>query len=121
MEVRDWNNHLEWYSAILQLFEIMKRYIALLTFTAKGFEAIKDSPARADAFRESTRKVGVKINALYWTSGPYDGLISFDAPDEETADALMLSLNSTGKVRTKTMRAHDSAEFSAVLAKAERI
>ena len=97
----------------------MKRYIALLTVTAKGIEAIKESPARADAFCASAEKAGVKINALYWTTGPYDGLISFDAPDEETADALMVSLNSTGRVKTQTMRALDRAAFSAVLAKAE--
>jgi uncharacterized protein with GYD domain len=96
----------------------MKRYIALLTFTAKGFESIKESPARADAFCASAEKSGVKINALYWTTGPFDGLISFDAPDEQTADALMLGLNADGMVKTQTMRALDRAAFTEVLAKA---
>ena len=98
----------------------MKRYIALLTFTAKGLEFIKDSPERVDAFRVSAEKSGVKINALYWTTGPYDGLISLDAPDEATVDALMLSLNSGGFVRTQTMRAFDSTDFSALLAKVDQ-
>ncbi|MGB6222138.1 GYD domain-containing protein [Haloferula sp.] len=59
-------------------------------------------------------------DALYWTTGPYDGLISFDAPDEETVDALMLELNSSGRVRTQTMRALDRAAFSVVLDKAKK-
>ena len=95
----------------------MNRYIALLTFTEKGLTLIKESPHRADAFRAAAEKAGAKINALYWTTGPYDGLISFDAPDEETSDVLMLGLNSSGYVRTQTMRAFDQADFSALLAK----
>ena len=96
----------------------MKRYIALLTFTEKGFASIKDSPARVATFRASAEAAGVTINALYWTTGPYDGLISFDAPDEMTADALMLDLNAPGFVKTQTMRALDDDAFAAVLAKA---
>ncbi len=95
----------------------MKRYITLLTFTEKGFKSIKESPQRVAAFRAMAEKAGAKINSLYWTTGPYDGLISFDAPDEETSDVLMLSLNSSGYVRTQTMRALDQADFSALLAK----
>ncbi len=95
----------------------MKRYIALLTFTESGLQSIKDSPSRADKFCATAEKAGVKINALYWTTGPYDGLISFDAPDEETAEALMVGLNSSGNVRTQTMRALDRNSFSSVLAK----
>jgi len=99
----------------------MKRYIALLTFTEKGLEAIKESPRRAKTFCSAAEKVGAKINALYWTTGPYDGLISFDVPDETTADALMIGLGSGGYVRTQMMRALDSDAFTAVLEKSEHI
>jgi uncharacterized protein with GYD domain len=32
------------------------------------------------------------VSEIYWTLGPNDGLIIMDAPDEETATALMLKV-----------------------------
>jgi uncharacterized protein with GYD domain len=96
----------------------MKRYIALLTFTGQGRHDIQDSPQRADAFAATATAAGCKINALYWTVGVYDGIISFDAPDEETAAALMVSLARAGNVTTQTLRAFPREGIEAILAKA---
>jgi uncharacterized protein with GYD domain len=49
--------------------------------------------------------------------GAYDGLLIFDAPDDETATALMLKVGSLGNVQTTTARAFSAAEMDKVLAK----
>jgi uncharacterized protein with GYD domain len=49
--------------------------------------------------------------------GAYDGLILFDAPDDETATAAMLSLGSRDNVTTQTLRAFNATEVGKILAK----
>ncbi len=83
----------------------MKRFITLLTFTPQGRSTIQESPDRAEAFTKTATAAGCKVNALYWTVGGYDGLLSYDAPDEETATALMVKLSSAGNVKTHTLQA----------------
>ena len=96
----------------------MTRFLMLLKFTEKGLAAIKDSPSRADAFREAAGKAGVTIEAQYWLLGEYDGMAVFTAPDEATAAGLALKLASQGHVRTCLARALDEADFRALLGKA---
>jgi uncharacterized protein with GYD domain len=49
--------------------------------------------------------------------GVYDGFIVFDAPDDETATAAMLSLDSRENVTTQTLRSFDAAEMTKIMAK----
>ena len=95
----------------------MKRFISLLTFTPQGRHTIQESPERADAFIAAATAGGCTVNALYWTVGGYDGLISFDAPDEETATALMVKLASAGNVQTHTLQAFPREGIERILAK----
>lgn len=95
----------------------MKRFIVLLTFTAQGRQSISDSPARADAFVKMATEAGCKVNALYWTVGSYDGILSLDAPDEETATALMVKLASAGNVKTQTLQAFPREGIQRILSK----
>ena len=59
--------------------------------------------------------MGVKFTNIYWTLGVYDGLLSFEAPDDETATALMLHIGSLGNVQTTTARAFNASEMDKVL------
>ena len=43
--------------------------------------------------------------------------VAVDAPDEETATALTLSVASLGNIRTETLRAFSAEEMSGILAK----
>ena len=45
----------------------MVTFIALLDFTEKGIQSIKDSPYRADQFNEMAEKAGARVVAQYWT------------------------------------------------------
>jgi len=93
----------------------MATFISTITFTEQGLRAIHDSPKRASAFKAAARKMGIKVTSQYWTLGPFDGVIVYDAPDAETATAAMLQLASLGNVRTSTARAFDADEFGKVV------
>jgi uncharacterized protein with GYD domain len=93
----------------------MASYIATVRFTEQGIAAIQETCKRAAAFKAAAKKMGVKVSAIYWTHGAFDGLIVFDAPDDTAATAAMLQLASQGNVRTETARAFQAAEMEKVL------
>ena len=95
----------------------MQRYVVLLKFTDSGIREIGDSPKRAESFREIVESSGGKVESLLWTLGEFDGLVQFQAPDDQTAVALVLNLHKNEKVHTRMMRAFDSSEFAEILAK----
>src|SRR5688572_125020 len=97
----------------------MPTFLALITETQEGESKIRDSVARAAAFREEATSFGAKIKELCWTMGAYDGFILFDAPDAGAASALLLRLASKGAVRTHTLQAFDAREMDAILKRAK--
>ncbi len=93
----------------------MSHYIALLRFTQKGVEQIKDSPKRAHHFNAMAKKAGVKVEAQYWTIGAYDGVLIIRAETEKKALHLLTLLAAAGNVRTKTMQAFTDREFADIV------
>ena len=61
--------------------------------------------------------MGVEVKDIFWSLGPIDGVIVVDAPDDETATALMLQLGSFANVQTQTARAYQAAEMEQIVAK----
>jgi len=61
----------------------MATFISTIKFTEKGIQNIQDSPKRADAFKAAAKKMGVKVKDIFWTLGYFDGIVVFDAPDDE--------------------------------------
>ncbi len=96
----------------------MATYIALLNLTPQGVANFRDTHKRADAFNDLADKAGASVTAQYWTLGDHDGVLVFDAADDETAAALMLDLAAQGNVTTKTLRAFGPSEIDGLLAKA---
>lgn len=95
----------------------MATFITTIKFTDQGEKKIRDTTKRAASFKNVAKKLGVKVVGQYWTLGPSDGLVIYEAPDDETATALMLYLGSLDNVHTSTMRAFVASEMDAVLAK----
>jgi uncharacterized protein with GYD domain len=95
----------------------MARCVLLLKFTDKGIAGVKDSPKRADAFRDLVAKSGATIESQLWLHGEYDGLVIVSAPTADTVSALALQLGSLGYVRTSVCDALTEDEFKAALAK----
>lgn len=93
----------------------MATYVALVEFTPQGMNAIRESPARAEAFTARAERMGVSVKSIYWTTGAYDGILIVEAPDEPTAAALFLWLAQHGNVKTQTLRAYERAEFELLL------
>ena len=95
----------------------MPTYISLVNWTDQGIRDLKESPARADATAQLAERLGGKLVELYWTVGPYDIVAILEAPDDETATAIQLTVGMGGSVRTTTLRAFDREEIERVIAK----
>ena len=93
----------------------MATFITTIKFTENGIQNIHESPKRAAAFKTAAKKLGVKVKDVYWTLGGFDGVLVFDAPDDETATAAMLHLSSQGYVHTTTARAFGSTEMEKIV------
>lgn len=88
----------------------MATYIALLDYTDQGIRNIRDSPHRADQFNAMAEKAGAKVLGQYWTIGSHDGVLILEAPSDEVAASILMSLAAGGNVRTTTLRAFNWAE-----------
>jgi uncharacterized protein with GYD domain len=83
-----------------------------MNWTSQGIGGL---PAWRDRVDESERAIaqrGGKLVDMYVTLGRFDLVEIFEAPDDETAYAILLDLARHGNVRTETLRAftRDEAE-----------
>jgi uncharacterized protein with GYD domain len=95
----------------------MVTYVVLATFTDQGVKNAKESPKRAEAFKQMAKTFGVTVKDIFWTQGRYDIVTVVEAPDELSATALNLSLSALGNIRTESLRAFSAAEMTAIIAK----
>ena len=95
----------------------MATFVSTIKFTEQGIKAITETTKRAASIKVAAKKMGVKITNIFWTLGAYDGLLIFEAPDDETATALMLHLGRKGNVQTTTARAFTAGEMDEILVK----
>ena len=95
----------------------MVTYVVLANFTDQGARNVKDSPKRADAFKEMAKTFGVTVKEIVWTQGRYDVVTVLEAPDEDAAMSLSLSLSALGNVRTETLRAFSAADMTKIVGK----
>jgi len=95
----------------------MVTYVVLGSFTDQGVRNVKDSPKRADAFKEMAKTFGVTVKEIVWTQGRYDIVTVLEAPDEAAAMSLSLSLSALGNVRTETLRAFSAADMTKIVGK----
>src|SRR6266403_179963 len=70
----------------------MVTYVVLTKFTDQGIRNAKDSPKRADAFKQMAKTFGVTVKDIFWTQGRYDIVTIVEAPDESAAMSPNLSL-----------------------------
>ncbi len=93
----------------------MPTYISLLNFTDEGIRNVSDTLQRADRTAQLAEKHGARLTQIYWTVGPYDVVEVFEAPDDESATALLLEVGSQGDVRTTTLRAYNREEMPGII------
>lgn len=95
----------------------MATYLTLIKLTERGIKESKDTCKRAADFKAHAKKHGIEVKEVYWCLGAYDGFILFDAPDDETATAAMLSLASREHVTTQTLRSFSVTEMNKIVGK----
>ncbi len=94
----------------------MATYISLLHFTDQGIRNIKDGTRRLDGVKKAFASMGGEIKEFYSTMGAYDAVVVMDAPDDQTAAKLILSVGAQGNVRGETLRAFGETEYRKILA-----
>ena len=89
----------------------MPTYMTLIRYTQQGIESIKDSPARLDTAKDLYKSLGAEIKSFYLTMGRYDVVVISEAPDDETATKLAMTIASAGAIRTETFRIFTEDEY----------
>ena len=95
----------------------MVTYIVLAKFTDQGIRNAKESPKRAEAFKQLAKTFGVTVKDIFWTQGRYDTVTIVEAPDESSAMSLSLSLGALGNIRTESLRAFSATDMAAIVGK----
>ena len=95
----------------------MAMYVSLFQFADQGIRNIKDTVKRGDAAMAEAEKMGMKIVDELWTMGAYDGVVTLEAPNDETVSAFSLKIGSLGNVKNHTLRAFRRSEMENILAK----
>jgi uncharacterized protein with GYD domain len=95
----------------------MATFITSVKFTQQGVKDIDHTTKRAAIFKSEAKKLGAKVKEIYWTLGDYDGLLILEAPNEETATAVILHLGAMGNVHTSTRRAFTASEMDEIITK----
>jgi uncharacterized protein with GYD domain len=90
-------------------------YISLLNYTDQGIRNVKGSPERQQQAEEQLRQLGGRFIGNYLTMGAYDYVVVWEAPDDEAAARLMLTVCSAGNVRTTTLKAFPQDQFRDIL------
>ena len=93
----------------------MPTYVALLNFTDQGIRTVRDTLDRADMAAQLAQQYGARIEQFYWTLGSYDIVLIIEAPDDESATALLLEAGSLGNIRSTTLRAYDREEMRGII------
>ena len=93
----------------------MPAYVSLFNWTEQGIKNAKMTTDRAKAARAMWEKAGGRWIGIWWTRGQYDGVFIHEAPDDETATRLLLSLAQAGNLRTTTLPAFSEEEMEAIL------
>lgn len=95
----------------------MAHFIITANFTDQGIKNIKETTKRAKIFRDTAKQMGVTIKEIYWTLGRYDVMLTMEAPDDDTAAALMMKVGAIGNLKSETHRAFSESEVDKLLKK----
>ncbi len=93
----------------------MPVYVSLMKWTSQGIGGL---PAWRDRIEEAERAIherGGRLIDSYVTLGRFDLVEIFDAPDDETAYQILLSVARHGSVTTETLRGFTREEAEQIV------
>ena len=97
----------------------MPTFVTLLNYTDQGIRNAKGSPDRQRQVEQRLQQMGGRFIGHYLTMGPYDYVLIWEAPDNETAARFMLGIGAAGNVRTTTLTAFPQDQFPGILSSLE--
>lgn len=78
----------------------MPLYMTRFSYTPKAWEAFAKKPEdRSAVFRELVERMGGQLLSFYYCFGEYDGVVIFEAPDEATASATIITAITPGHLK----------------------
>ena len=97
----------------------MPKFLVEANYTAEGIKGlVKDKASgRKAALTQAVRKLGGKLDAMYFCLGENDVIVIADVPDHVSAAALSMAASASGLVRTKTTALLTVAEADEALSK----
>ena len=98
----------------------MPLFITYASYSQSGVKGLVEKPSdRAEAISGLLDKAGMKMVALYMTTGSNDIVLVSEAPDGTDAVALGMAVSASGSLsKLETVRAWTSAEFKGIAEKA---
>lgn len=93
----------------------MPLFIALVNYTDRGIQAVRESPRRLDAAKGLLAEMGGRFEAVYMTMGSHDLVFVYEAPDDAVAARFTLQLGLLGNVRTLTMKAYPETAYREII------
>ena len=79
----------------------MAIYMSQFTYTAEAWAALSNNPVdRRDGLRKLFESVGGKLIELYYSFGSHDGVILYEAPDDQSVAAAIIAAIGAGHVRS---------------------
>ena len=89
----------------------MATYVSLISYTQRGIENMKESPARLDDAKKLFQSLGAELKSFHLTMGRYDAVVISEAPNDETATKAAITVGAAGAVRTETFRVFTEDEY----------
>lgn len=82
----------------------MPKYLVQASYTAEGAKGLlaEGGTKRRDAAVKAIEAAGGKVEAFYFSFGKSDAIVLVDLPDNVSATAVSLTINSSGLVTTST-------------------
>ena len=75
----------------------MRKYVALVAYTAEAWEQILERGLnREESVRKTVELAGGRLESVHWLMSHYDGIVFFEIPDDQTAMALSALVGASG-------------------------
>ena len=83
----------------------MPKFLLEASLNAQGVKGVRSEggTARREAVKTAVESVGGELEAFYFAFGERDVYVLADLPDNESAAAMALAVNSAGPVATRTV------------------
>jgi uncharacterized protein with GYD domain len=103
----------------------MHRYVQFFKYSDAAVKEMTENPQdRAATLAKLYESAGGKMESIYWfpTGGQYDGMVIGQFPDDVSAEAISLTVRSTGSLaNSQTVAAMTAEEFKAAMEKAKNM